>query len=192
MTTSNKPVITELRRVLEFYRPALLKAFWFSLVASLLVLAPIIYMFEVYGRVVDAQSMETLLWLTVLVVWVYVVMEVLEWARAEIMRGASVDFDKKLSPRVFTAMFELNRARGTAGQIQPITDLRTVRDFFYSPALMSMLEAPTAIAFLILIYLISPVLGTISLIAAIIQVGLGVLNDKRTQPPLLAANKVAI
>ena len=59
MTTSNKPVITELRRVLEFYRPALLKAFWFSLVASLLVLAPIIYMFEVYGRVVDAQSMET-------------------------------------------------------------------------------------------------------------------------------------
>ena len=192
MTTSNKPVITELRRVLEFYRPALLKAFWFSLVASLLLLAPIIYMFEVYGRVVDAQSMETLLWLTVLVVWVYVVMEVLEWARAEIMRGASVDFDKKLSPRVFTAMFELNRARGTAGQIQPITDLRTVRDFFYSPALMSMLEAPTAIAFLILIYLISPVLGTISLIAAIIQVGLGVLNDKRTQPALLAANKVAI
>jgi len=149
-------------------------------------------MFEVYGRVVDAQSMETLLWLTVLVVWVYIVMEVLEWARAELMRGASVEFDKKMSPRVFTAMFELNRARGTAGQVQPITDLRTVRDFFYSPALMSMLEAPTAIAFLILIYLISPVLGIVSLVAAIIQVGLGVMNDKRTQPPLLAADKVAI
>jgi ATP-binding cassette subfamily C exporter for protease/lipase len=59
MTPSGKPVLSELRLALEAHRPALIRAFWFSLVASLLVLAPIIYMFEVYGRVVDAQSMET-------------------------------------------------------------------------------------------------------------------------------------
>jgi ATP-binding cassette subfamily C exporter for protease/lipase len=192
MTPSGKPVLSELRLALEAHRPALLRAFWFSLVASLLVLAPVVYMFEVYGRVVDAQSMQTLFWLTVLVVWVYIVMEVLEWARAELMRGASVKFDKKMSPRVFTAMFDLNRARGSVGQVQAMNDLRTVRDFFYSPALMAMLEAPTAFIFLFLVFALSPLLGAVSLIAAIIQVGLGVLNDRRTQPPLLKANKVAI
>jgi ATP-binding cassette subfamily C exporter for protease/lipase len=192
MTPSGKPVLSELRLALEAHRPALLRAFWFSLVASLLVLAPVVYMFEVYGRVVDAQSMQTLFWLTVLVVWVYIVMEVLEWARAELLRGASVKFDKKMSPRVFTAMFDLNRARGSVGQVQAMNDLRTLRDFFYSPALMAMLEAPTAFIFLFLVFTLSPLLGAVSLIAAIIQVVLGVLNDRRTQPPLLKANKVAI
>jgi ATP-binding cassette subfamily C exporter for protease/lipase len=188
----NKPPLTELRQALEVHRPALKKAFWFSLVTSLLVLAPIVYMFEVYGRVVDSQSLMTLFWLTVLVIWVYIVMETVEWARAELMRGASVRFDQKLAPRVFHAMFDLNRARGTVGQVQPINDLKTVREFFFSPALMAMLEAPTALIFLFIIFMLSPLLGAVSLVAAIVQVGLGILNDKRTQPPILKANRVAI
>ncbi|MFZ9734776.1 MAG: type I secretion system permease/ATPase [Burkholderiaceae bacterium] len=190
--SSNKPPLTELRQALEVHRPALKKAFWFSLVTSLLVLAPIVYMFEVYGRVVDSQSLMTLFWLTVLVIWVYIVMETVEWARAELMRGASVQFDQKLAPRVFHAMFDLNRARGTVGQVQPINDLKTVREFFFSPALMAMLEAPTALIFLFIIFMLSPLLGAVSLVAAIVQVGLGILNDKRTQPPILKANRVAI
>ncbi|MFZ9812401.1 MAG: type I secretion system permease/ATPase, partial [Burkholderiaceae bacterium] len=190
--SSNKPPLTELRQALELHRPALKKAFWFSLVTSLLVLAPIVYMFEVYGRVVDSQSLMTLFWLTVLVIWVYIVMETVEWARAELMRGASVQFDQKLAPRVFHAMFDLNRARGTVGQVQPINDLKTVREFFFSPALMAMLEAPTALIFLFIIFMLSPLLGAVSLVAAIVQVGLGILNDKRTQPPILKANRVAI
>jgi len=188
----NKPPLTELRQALEVHRPTLKTAFWFSLVSSMLVLAPIVYMFEVYGRVVDSQSLMTLFWLTVLVIWVYIVMETVEWARAELMRGASVRFDQKLAPRVFHAMFDLNRARGTVGQVQPINDLKTVREFFFSPALMAMLEAPTALIFLFIIFMLSPLLGAVSLVAAIVQVGLGILNDKRTQPPILKANRVAI
>lgn len=188
----NKPPLSELRKALDQHQPALRRAYWFSLVSSILVLAPIAYMFEVYGRVVDSQSMMTLLWLTVIVVWVYVVMEMTEWARAEMMRKESVRFDLAMSPRVFSAMFALNQARGTVGQIQPISDLRTIRDFFFSPALMAMLESPTAILFLILIYLINPILGTVALIAALLQVVLGLINDRKSQPPILAANRVAI
>lgn len=189
---NTRPPLSELRQEVERYRPNLKRAFWFSLISSLLVLAPVIYMFEVYGRVVDSQSMATLFWLTVLVIWVYIVMETLEWARAEFMRAASVRFDQRLAARVFNAMFDLNRARGGIGQIQPITDLRTMRDFFYSPALMAMLEAPTAILFLVLVFAISPLLGVVSLVAAIVQVALGVMNDRRTQPPIMKANRIAI
>lgn len=63
-------------------RPFYVRAAWFSLCASLLVLAPSGYMLEVYERVVNSRSHATLFWLTVLVLGAFVLMEVLEWARS--------------------------------------------------------------------------------------------------------------
>jgi ATP-binding cassette subfamily C exporter for protease/lipase len=66
-----KQALSELRRAFEAQRPELIRAFWFSMVTGLMALAPTIYMFEVYGRVVDARSLSTLAWMTLLVVLAY-------------------------------------------------------------------------------------------------------------------------
>ena len=76
----NKPP-SELRTALADLRPYFVRAGWFSVLTSLLVLAPTGYMLEVYGRVVNSRSHTTLVMLTLLVLGVYVLMEVLEWAR---------------------------------------------------------------------------------------------------------------
>ena len=65
-----------------------MKALWFSLVASLLLLAPTVYMLEVYDRVVNSRSHMTLWMLTILVLGGYVVMQVLDWARNVVMAGS--------------------------------------------------------------------------------------------------------
>ena len=187
-----KQALSELRRAFEAQRPELIRAFWFSMVTGLMALAPTIYMFEVYGRVVDARSLSTLAWMTLLVVLAYLVLETMEWSRAEMLRAAAARLDRTLANRVFQAVFEINKARGTATQTQPLQDLKTVREFLYSPAVTAALELPVSVIFLVLIYLISPLLGLASLMGAIAQVALGYFNDRRTQPPLLAANKGAV
>ena len=57
---------------------------------------------------------------------------------------------------------------------------------------MALMEAPVSLVFLVLIFMISPVLGWSAVIAAIVQTFIGWLNERSTQAPLLAANRSAI
>ncbi|WP_114971933.1 type I secretion system permease/ATPase [Rhodoferax ferrireducens] len=190
MNPSKPP--SELRDALSALQPYFKRAAWFSLFASLLILAPSGYMLEVYDRVVNSRSHTTLAMLTLLVLAAYVLMEVLEWVRSEVMYGAAMAFDRRMSGRIFTAIFEANLKRLPGGTAQPMNDFRTVRDFLYSPVLLALMEAPVSLVFLVLIFAISPVLGWAAVVAALLQTFVGWLNERSTQPSLLAANRSAI
>jgi ATP-binding cassette subfamily C exporter for protease/lipase len=183
---------SELREAILELKPFFTKAALFSIFCTLLILAPTGYMLEVYDRVINSRSLSTLLLLTLLVLWFYAVMELLEWARGGVMHQAGLALDRKLRDRVFNAIFEANLRRIPGGTSQALNDLRTVRDFLTTPALMALMDAPVSLLFLILIYLINPLLGWIAVLAAILQVFLTYLTEKRTQPPLVAAQKEAI
>jgi ATP-binding cassette subfamily C exporter for protease/lipase len=188
--SQNKPA-TELRQAVSELNPYFKQAAWFSLFSSLLVLAPSGYMLEVYDRVVNSRSHTTLAMLTLLVLAAFVVMEFLEWARSEVMHEASLAFDRKLSSRVFTAIFEANLKRAPGGTTQPMNDFRSVRDFLHTSVLLALMDAPVSLVFLILIFAISPVLGWAAVVAAMLQTFVGWLNERSTQPPLMAANRSA-
>lgn len=187
MKTSQVP--SELRAALADLRPFFVRAAWFSVIASLLVLAPSGYMLEVYGRVVNSRNHETLVWLTVLVLGAYLLMEVLEWARSEIMRSAAEALDKKMHMRIFNAMFEANVRRVPGGQVNTLADFKRVCEFLYSPALLAIMEAPIALVMMVLLFLISPVLGWSAVVFGLLQVGITWMNERRTKPPLMAANR---
>ena len=187
----NKPP-SELANAVSALRPQFKQAAWFSLFASLLILAPSAYMLEVYDRVVNSRNHATLFMLTLLVLGAYLLMEVLEWVRSEVMHEASLAFDQRLSGRIFAAIFEANLKRLPGGSAQPMNDFRTVRDFLCTPVVLALMEAPVSLVFLILIFAISPVLGWAAVISALVQTGVGWLNERSTQPPLLAANRSAI
>ena len=190
MKHNQKP--SELREAIASLRPYFVRTGWFSLVCSLLVLAPSGYMLEVYDRVVNSRSHTTLVMLTLLVLGAYVVMEVLEWARSEVMRAASVELDGKLSGRVFEAIFEASLRRLPGGTQQPLNDFRQVRDFLFSPVLLALLEAPVSLVMMVLLFLISPVLGWSALAFAVLQTLVAWFNERSTKPPLMQANRAAI
>lgn len=187
----NNPA-SELREAITALNPYFRQAVCFSLFTGLLVLAPAGYMLEVYDRVVSSRSHMTLAMLTLLVLGAYVLMEVLGWVRAEIMHEASQSFDRSLSGRVVSTIFEANLRRLPGGTVQPMNDLRSIREFLYSPALLALMEAPVSLVFLVLIFAISPVLGWTAVVAAMLQTLVGWVNEQRTQPPLLAANRCAV
>jgi ATP-binding cassette, subfamily C, bacterial exporter for protease/lipase len=182
---------TELSDAVWSLQPYFVRAFWFSIVATALVLAPTIYMLEVYDRVVNSRNYMTLAMLTLAVLGAYVVMELLEWARAEVLQSAGLELDRKLGDRVFTAIFAANLRKLAGGTIQPIMDLRNVRDFIQSPVVLATMELPIAFVYMILLFAISPILGWIAIAGAIVQVGIAWANERATQPPLVAANRTA-
>ena len=181
----------ELRAALVQLRPFFTRAGWFSLFASVLVLAPSGYMLEVYSRVVDSRSYGTLFWLTVVVLGAYALMELLEWARAEVMRAAAQRFDALLSTRVFDAVCAAKLRNVPGGTAQPLQDFAKLRDFLFSPALLAIMEAPVAILMAVLLFLISPWLGWSAVVFGIAQTLVALWNERRTKQPLMQANQKA-
>ena len=183
---------SELREAITGLQPFFKQAAWFSFFSSLLILMPSIYMLEVYERVVNSRSHTTLAMFTVLVIASFILMEVLEWVRSEVMHNAAMALDRRLSKRICLAIFEANLKKMAGGSIQPMNDFRTLRDFLCAPVLTALMEAPVSLIFLVLIFAISPVLGWSAVVAAIVQTFVCWLNERSTQPPLLAANRSAI
>jgi len=183
------PSPSELRTALTALKPYFQRAGAFSLLASLLVLAPSAYMLEVYDRVVNSRNHFTLLMLTLAVLGAYALMEMLEWARSEIMRAAGSQLDGQLRERIFDAIFAARLQRGGGASTQPLSDLRLVCDFLFSPALLALMEAPIALVMMVLLFLISPVLGWSAVVFALLQVSVAWCNERRTKPPLMAANR---
>ncbi|KLN52079.1 type I secretion system permease/ATPase [Variovorax paradoxus] len=182
----------ELRQAVTAIHSCFVRAAWFSVCSGLLLLAPSAYMLEVYGRVLSSRSTLTLAMLTLLVLAAYCLMEVLDWARAEVMYRAGQKLDQKLRDRVFAAIFEAGLKRLPGGTVQPLNDLRTLREFLYSPPLLALMEAPVALVFMGLMFAISPVLGWSAVVGSLLQVFVGWLNDRNTRPPLVSANRCAI
>jgi len=183
---------SELRAALLSLKPFFRQAIFFSVFINLLVLAPSAYMLEVYGRVVNSRNGTTLAMLTLLVLGVYAVLEVCEWVRKEILHHGALNFDALIGERVFNAIFEANLRRLPGASTQAMSDLRSLREFISSQALLAIIDIPLALLFLAVLYAINPIIGHVALAGALLQTVLAWLTERDTQPLLTAANRSAI
>jgi ATP-binding cassette subfamily C exporter for protease/lipase len=172
-------------------KPIFRKAIFFSVITSVLVLSPTLFMLEVYDRVVNSRSDATLYSLLICLVGVYVLMEVLEMLRGRLLYQAGWRIDTLLRERIHDATF-LASLRHGATTTQSFNDLRTLREFIASPAVTAMMDAPSSVLFLVLVTIISPWLGAVALIGALVQVMIGISTERKTMPVLTEANQAAI
>lgn len=192
MTTSHRAQSTELAQAIRAQSGTYYRVWAISLLAGLLALTPTLYMLQVYDRVVNSRSLVTLQMLVLLVLGIYVVMEVLHWARAEMMRQASEQVDADLNERLFDAVFMAHPHKLKVNGHQIFADLRTLREFFASPVLFAVLESPMTLVFLLVIFWINPMLGGFALLGALIQLVLALLTEKKVRAPLQEASQASI
>lgn len=180
-------VLPELRR----HRVLLGRVLGFSAIINLCALAPTLFMLEVYDRVVNSRNLTTLLMLLVLVIGAYAVMELLELVRTRLLHGVAHAVDEALRLRLLHNLFAL-RLRGQGVSTQAFADLRTVRDFIGSPAVLALMDVPGSLLYLVLVWIISPWLGAMALLGALIQVTIAARTEQRTLPLLTEASRSAI
>jgi ATP-binding cassette subfamily C exporter for protease/lipase len=183
---------SELAQVLLGFRKIVYKLAGLSAVINILALTPTIYMLQVYDRAVPSQNTTTLWMLTLIMLFIYVLMEVMEYARSQVLIRLGNKLDMELNNRVFTAAFERNlrKTGGNAGQA--LHDLTNVRQFITGSALFAFFDAPWAPIYLLVCFLFHWVIGTFVLVGMLMLVGMTYLTEVSTKEPLAEANQAAI
>ncbi|MBI3905347.1 MAG: ATP-binding cassette domain-containing protein [Pseudomonas fluorescens] len=164
----------------------------FSGVINVMMLTPAIYMLQVYDRALVSRNVTTLAMLTVLVVGLFLLMSTLEMVRTRVLIRVGNCLDMDLNRRIFTAAFERNLGRAGGNPAQALQDLAQVRQFVTGNSLFAFFDAPWTPIYLLVAYLIHPLLGLLTLIGSLILVALAWLTEKATHKPLAEANQAAL
>jgi ATP-binding cassette subfamily C exporter for protease/lipase len=164
----------------------------FSGFINVLMLAPSIYMLQVYDRVLGSRNSTTLLVLSLMIVGAFLFMAALEAIRAWVLVRVGARLDASLNERVFTAAFERNLVRPGSNTAQPIHDLNSVRQTLTGSALIAAFDTPWLPIYLIVIFAFSVDLGWFALAGAIGLLILAVVNERLSKPKLDLAQKYSL
>lgn len=174
--------------VLETAKPIFLYMGGFSLFINLLMLVVPVYSLQVLDRVLSTGSMETLLWLTVIMLIAFLISSLMQALRSFVLICVGEWIDECLSPNLL-AMSIMNASSTGSRGTQNMRDLNSVRNFLTGNGLLTMFDAPWSVIFLLVIYIIHPDLGHISLIGCAILFGLAWMNEIAMHKPLDEASE---
>jgi len=187
----SKP-LNEIEQILHSLKRTFLTVGMFSAISNLLMLAPSLYMLQVYDRVLGSRNEYTLLMLTLLMLGAYLVIALLDLIRSAVLIRVGAKFDMEINKRVYSAAFEQNLKRVGTNAGQALNDLTNIRQFLTGSGLFAFFDAPWAPIYLIVIFIFSPWLGLFALCGTIVLVGLAFLNERVVRKPLAEANSLAI
>ncbi len=163
----------------------------FTAVINVLMLAPALYMLQVYDRVLSSRNEMTLLMLSLMVLGVFAFMGLLEWLRSQVVIRLGTRMDMDLNPRVFEAAYQASLAghKGAAGQM--LADLTALRQFATGQALFAFFDAPWFPVYLLVMFMFSPWLGLMALLGAVLLTLLAWVNERLTQAPFAEAGQLS-
>src|SRR3546814_18032183 len=108
--------------------------------------------------------------LTLLVVGLFLLSALLEFARSQVLIRVGNRFDMLLNQRIFTASFERNLRRAGGNPAQAVQDLTNVRQFLTGNALIAFFDAPWTPVYIAVPFMVHPLLGFITLVGSIILI----------------------
>ncbi|RRV10118.1 type I secretion system permease/ATPase [Pseudomonas sp. v388] len=172
------------------------RVFWalalFSGVINLLVLVPSLYMMQVYDRVLTSRNETTLLMLTLIAMGLFLFSGLIEWVRGQVMIRMSAGLDDALGERIFDAAFARSLREHNANPAQVLSDLASLRQLITGQGLIALLDAPWLPIFLLVAFIFHPWFGVLTLVLALILVGLALWGELATRTRLGEANRLGV
>ena len=164
----------------------------FSFFANLLYMAMPLYTYQVYGRIMQSQSEATLWLLTIITIFVFAVSSVIDDYRARILINYGVMLDQRVSGRLFSGLFDAALRGEQSGRSQALRDLDSFRQTLTGLAAAAFFDVPWIPVFVFVLFLISPLVGVVTLIGAVALVWLALAQERSLRPPMQEANEAAI
>lgn len=169
--------LAELRAVRKRSRALYWTVALFSLFANLLMLTGPMYMLQVYDRVLGSGSEETLIALSILVLFLYGVMGVLDHTRGRIMARVGARFQDALDRRVFDAVVRKSAIAPDTRTNANLADLEAVQRLLTSPVLMAFFDMPWTPIFFAAIFIFHPMLGWLAVCGAGVLIAITFANQ---------------
>lgn len=156
---------------------------------NLLVLASPIYMLQIYDRVLGSGHVETLVFITAIVLFAVLIYGLLEGVRSKILARLGFAVEALMRTPVLESM--LAGARGDRRTpAAHMSDLGLVRSFLQSPGPSALTDMPWLPIFLVVLFLLHPLLGLVGVAAALLLAALALLNEWLARAPLREAHAV--
>jgi ATP-binding cassette subfamily C protein len=157
-------------------------------VTNILALTSPLFMLQVYDRVLSSGSMPTLVGLAVLAAILYAFQALLDIIRARVLLRIGEKFDHSLAPRVYHAVVRLPLLTRMPGDgLQPLRDLDNVRGFLCGSGPTAFFDLPWMPLYLAISFLFHFWIGATALAGTIILIGLTILSNLLSGPPIRAA-----
>lgn len=152
------PLVHEVKQRLV---PHVIALAGFSLVSNLLLLVAPLYMLQVYDRVLGSGSRDTLVWLTVLAVFLLGIYGVAESGRRRVCALAGDDIERMLAPKVFR---QFERSTGSSPTLsRDLGALAKIQGTLQSGSVLPFIDLPFTPIFLAVLFFIHPLIGLLGL-----------------------------
>jgi len=177
--------LSELKEARRGLRKLLWLAAGFSIFVNLLMLTGPLFMLQTYDRVLAARSEPTLVALFSVMVFMFLIMGILDWARARVLNRIGTRFQAGLDRRVFDALLKKSASDHsideTTGAGQQLKDLEAMRRFYGSPVFAALFDAPWAPVFLVGLGLFHPMIGLFATVGGGLLILSALLNQMLTR-----------
>lgn len=189
---SDKRGRDEIRSARKLNRPAFWFIFVFSFFVNLLMLTSPFYMLQVYDRVLSSRSIETLVALSLLVGFLYLMMGALDYVRGRVLVRIGARFFETLAPRVFGAVQD-KTASGFSDDTTKVglRDLEAMQKALASPITSAFFDVPWIPVFIGTIALFHPLLGMFAVVGGLVLISFALFNQLVSKGPVDTANMMS-
>lgn len=180
------------RNALVHCKKAFQITFFIAFCINFLMLLTPLYSLQVLDRVIGTGSMETLLWLSVIIAFIYFAYGLLQIARSFTLIKIGEWLDTKITPVLFAHSIATFAKNPRSNPRQIMQDFAAIKGFMTSMGINTLFDAPWSIIYFIVVFMIHPYIGWIALIGAILIVSLGFINAAATNRVLGEATEFNI
>lgn len=161
--------------------------FAMSFMLNLLMLVSPIYMMQVFDRVLSSGRVETLIMLTIIAAGAILVLGQLETLRQRVLTRVGFWMDGRLAiPLLSCSVQEAARTHRPSGEA--MRDLSRLRSFFGSQSILPFLDSPWVPFYVLIIFLLHPLMGLVALAGAVVLFALAVVSEFATREPQAEAH----
>lgn len=164
----------------------------FSVFVNLLRLATPLYVLQILDRIPASRSVETLVMLTVITIAAVLTGVILEVVRRRMFMHWGAWIERHFGPKLVHAGLSSQTAPGATPPSKALRDLATIRQFVSGSGLLAWLDVVWAPLFVVVVYLIDPLLASIVLAGMVLVMALGLLQEFLTRSSREAARRAQL
>lgn len=177
-----KSLLSELRPLLRYLAV-------FSFFMNLLLLAPAIFMLQVFDRVLTSNSKETLVVLLGGTAIALLILFILDYVRNRLQNVLGTIIDERLSPPVVNFIVAYTARAPHGAKSSGMRDVTTMRNLFSANGLIALFDAPWVVIYVAVIWAFHPALGMGAAVAAVVMLTMAWLNNLLSRSALDSLQK---
>lgn len=150
--------------------------FALSIFVNILILTSPVYTLEIFDRVLSTRNLDTLLYLTLIALFLTGLLGVFDALRQSVLSHIASWWTETNRPLAFAATLRFAR-QGAEPPTDAMSDIQVVRNFLSGQGAIPLFDAPWVPFFVVAIWILHPLLGALALGSAILLAVLALITD---------------